>query len=305
MEHEKPRGPLYYADYLQLDRLLGSQQMQSALHGRPAHDEMLFILVHQAYELWFKQILWELDAVLATFRSLSVPGGGARAGGPAARAHRRDPARPASTGRRAGDHDAARLSRLPRRAVPGLGLPERPVPPDREQARNAARRPPSDQRRSLHVALQPGRCRARRGLREGAFSLRSDRGLARANALPQLRRFRFLARVSTGGRRHARRRPRFDPRQPHADGRREDHAAGGSRGDGGPVRGPVRAERRRAGAGARDATSPGARSRRRSSSISTGTSRSCTCPSGCWRSWRTSNGISRPGASGTPRWRCA
>ncbi len=73
MEKEKPRGPLYYADYLRLDRLLGCQQMQSALHGRPAHDEMLFILVHQAYELWFKQILWELDAVLATFGSPSVP----------------------------------------------------------------------------------------------------------------------------------------------------------------------------------------------------------------------------------------
>jgi tryptophan 2,3-dioxygenase len=73
MDKERPRGPLYYADYLQLERLLGSQQMQSALHGRPAHDEMLFILVHQAYELWFKQILWELDAVLATFRSASVP----------------------------------------------------------------------------------------------------------------------------------------------------------------------------------------------------------------------------------------
>lgn len=68
MENEKPRGPLYYADYIQLDKLLGSQQMQSALHGRPAHDEMLFIIVHQAYELWFKQILWELDAMLATFR---------------------------------------------------------------------------------------------------------------------------------------------------------------------------------------------------------------------------------------------
>jgi len=73
MEKEKPRGPLYYADYLQLDRLLSSQRMESALHGRPAHDEMLFIIVHQAYELWFKQILWELDAMLATFRGASVP----------------------------------------------------------------------------------------------------------------------------------------------------------------------------------------------------------------------------------------
>jgi len=73
MTEDKPRGPLYYADYLQLDRVLSAQQMQSALHGRPAHDEMLFIIVHQTYELWFKQILWELDAVLATFRSSSVP----------------------------------------------------------------------------------------------------------------------------------------------------------------------------------------------------------------------------------------
>jgi tryptophan 2,3-dioxygenase len=73
MKEEKPGRPLYYADYIQLDRLLGSQQLQSALHGRPAHDEMLFIIVHQAYELWFKQILWELDSVCATFRSSPVP----------------------------------------------------------------------------------------------------------------------------------------------------------------------------------------------------------------------------------------
>ena len=72
MPTEKPRAPLYYADYLQIDRLLSSQQMQSAAHGRPAHDEMLFIIVHQTYELWFKQILWELDAVLSTFRGSSV-----------------------------------------------------------------------------------------------------------------------------------------------------------------------------------------------------------------------------------------
>ena len=73
MEREKPRAPVYYASYLQLERLLGSQQMQSALQGRPAHDEMLFIIVHQAYELWFKQILWELDAMLAIFGGSQVP----------------------------------------------------------------------------------------------------------------------------------------------------------------------------------------------------------------------------------------
>jgi len=72
MENDKPRRPLYYADYIQLERLLGSQQLQSAVHGRPAHDEMLFIIVHQAAELWFKQILWELDAVLTGFRASPV-----------------------------------------------------------------------------------------------------------------------------------------------------------------------------------------------------------------------------------------
>jgi len=54
---------LYYGAYLQLERLLGSQELESSRQGRTAHDEMLFIIVHQAYELWFKQILWEIDAV--------------------------------------------------------------------------------------------------------------------------------------------------------------------------------------------------------------------------------------------------
>ena len=67
------RPPLYYADYIQLDRLLGAQKLESARKGRPAHDEMLFIIVHQAYELWFKQVLWELDAVLALFSKAAVP----------------------------------------------------------------------------------------------------------------------------------------------------------------------------------------------------------------------------------------
>ncbi|MBW3664237.1 MAG: tryptophan 2,3-dioxygenase [Actinobacteria bacterium] len=57
-------APLYYADYLHLDDVLGAQRLESAKAGTTAHDEMLFIIVHQAYELWFKQILWELDAVL-------------------------------------------------------------------------------------------------------------------------------------------------------------------------------------------------------------------------------------------------
>ena len=56
---------VYYHDYLGLDRLLDAQRPLSGADGDAAHDEMLFIVVHQAYELWFKQILWELDDVLA------------------------------------------------------------------------------------------------------------------------------------------------------------------------------------------------------------------------------------------------
>lgn len=59
--------PLYYPDYLQLDKVLGAQDLESARSGDAAHDEMLFIIVHQAYELWFKQIIWELDSILALF----------------------------------------------------------------------------------------------------------------------------------------------------------------------------------------------------------------------------------------------
>jgi tryptophan 2,3-dioxygenase len=59
--------PLYYADYLRIDELLAAQELESVRRGKPAHDEMLFIVVHQAYELWFKQILHELDAIQSIF----------------------------------------------------------------------------------------------------------------------------------------------------------------------------------------------------------------------------------------------
>lgn len=57
-------GRPYYWDYLRLDRVLDSQELLSGQQGPPAHDEMLFVIVHQAFELWFKQILWELDDVI-------------------------------------------------------------------------------------------------------------------------------------------------------------------------------------------------------------------------------------------------
>jgi tryptophan 2,3-dioxygenase len=56
---------VYYADYLQLEKITGAQQPESFEDGNvPAHDEMLFIIIHQAYELWFKQILFEVDSVI-------------------------------------------------------------------------------------------------------------------------------------------------------------------------------------------------------------------------------------------------
>lgn len=66
---------IYYGDYLQLDKLLGAQELESTKAGHTEHDEMLFIIVHQAYELWFKQILWELDDVLRMFGGDAVSEG--------------------------------------------------------------------------------------------------------------------------------------------------------------------------------------------------------------------------------------
>ena len=65
---DKLYPPIYYSDYLQLSKLLSSQKLKSNEYGKPAHDEMLFIIVHQVYELWFKLILHELDLVLRMFR---------------------------------------------------------------------------------------------------------------------------------------------------------------------------------------------------------------------------------------------
>ncbi|TXI14374.1 MAG: tryptophan 2,3-dioxygenase [Pedobacter sp.] len=60
---------LYYSDYLQLDKILDAQALESHKSGSiAAHDEMMFIVIHQAYELWFKQILVEIDSVLEIMR---------------------------------------------------------------------------------------------------------------------------------------------------------------------------------------------------------------------------------------------
>lgn len=54
---------MHYSDYLQLDKILNAQELESDKRGQHAHDEMLFINIHQAYELWFKQLLYEVDSV--------------------------------------------------------------------------------------------------------------------------------------------------------------------------------------------------------------------------------------------------
>ena len=55
---------IYYSEYLNLPSLLESQSLESENQGQKAHEEMLFIVTHQTFELWFKQILWELDSIM-------------------------------------------------------------------------------------------------------------------------------------------------------------------------------------------------------------------------------------------------
>ena len=71
----KPRSPrfgqeggeLSYGSYLRVPELL---ELQTLLSTPPAHDELLFIIVHQAYELWFREVLFEL---LGEWRSALSP----------------------------------------------------------------------------------------------------------------------------------------------------------------------------------------------------------------------------------------
>lgn len=62
---------LTYGSYLRLPQLLDSQHLES---DPPAHDELLFITIHQVYELWFKQLLHEVSA--ARDAMLAGSGGG-------------------------------------------------------------------------------------------------------------------------------------------------------------------------------------------------------------------------------------
>src|ERR1044071_8367388 len=63
---------VHYSDYLQLDKILNAQDPESDKKQQPAHDEMLFIVIHQAYELWFKQLLYEVNSVAGIMQKPSL-----------------------------------------------------------------------------------------------------------------------------------------------------------------------------------------------------------------------------------------
>lgn len=70
---KKQRQPVYYSEYLQLDKILNAQLPESDKEGIRADDEMLFIIIHQTYEMWFKQILHELNIIRDVFRQPNIP----------------------------------------------------------------------------------------------------------------------------------------------------------------------------------------------------------------------------------------
>src|SRR6185295_16010433 len=62
--------PLSYNKYLRVPDLIN---LQDCLSDPAHHDELLFITVHQAYELWFKQILHEIDAAIVFMNDGRLP----------------------------------------------------------------------------------------------------------------------------------------------------------------------------------------------------------------------------------------
>ena len=63
---EQYESALTYTSYLQVDQLL---QLQTPLSDWPEHDELLFIIIHQTYELWFKQLIHEFQAAAKAMES--------------------------------------------------------------------------------------------------------------------------------------------------------------------------------------------------------------------------------------------
>ena len=63
---------VHYSTYLQLDKILNAQRRESEQLSQPAHDEMLFITTHQVYEIWFHQVLFEVESVVTIMKKPAV-----------------------------------------------------------------------------------------------------------------------------------------------------------------------------------------------------------------------------------------
>src|SRR5579864_2565218 len=98
-----------YSSYLRIDELLDLQHPLT----EGAHDELLFVVIHQAYELWFKVILHELDRAVAELLAGRPQG--------AMAPHHPDRRVAADATARARDPDAREVPRIPRPAQARLG----------------------------------------------------------------------------------------------------------------------------------------------------------------------------------------
>jgi tryptophan 2,3-dioxygenase len=72
MNNETKYSSIHYNSYLQVDKITSAQTLRSDEIGAHAHDEMLFIITHQVYELWFKQINFELRSIVKDFSARQV-----------------------------------------------------------------------------------------------------------------------------------------------------------------------------------------------------------------------------------------
>ena len=63
---------VHYIDYLDLDKILDAQNPLSTKNNNEAHEEMLFIIIHQTYELWFKQIIHEINSIMDLFKKQQI-----------------------------------------------------------------------------------------------------------------------------------------------------------------------------------------------------------------------------------------
>jgi tryptophan 2,3-dioxygenase len=76
-EGAKEARQLTYGSYLRIPQLLDAQHLESGQEGQaPAHDELLFITIHQVYELWFQQLLHEAGTVRDALMETRAESGG-------------------------------------------------------------------------------------------------------------------------------------------------------------------------------------------------------------------------------------